>query len=73
MEPSDSPMSAENTQKAICAPDALIELMRAEMKNTMASGARITTHLKADAKMKLPKLVSWRPASVCVTAMAKVR
>ena len=33
----------------------LIELIRAEMKNTIASGAKITTHLKALANMKLPK------------------
>ena len=51
-------MSAAKTQKAICAAPRLMELMRAERKNTMASGAKITTHLKALAKMKLPKLVS---------------
>jgi hypothetical protein len=45
-----------------------MELMRAERKNTMASGAKITTHLKALAKMKLPKLVSCRPAPVSTTA-----
>ena len=33
----------------------LIELMRAEMKNTKASGAKITTHLKALWNMNWPK------------------
>ena len=64
----ESPMSAANTQKAIWAPLRLMELMRAERKNTMPSGAKITTHLKALAKMKLPKLVSCRPAPVSTTA-----
>ena len=63
-------MSAEKAQKAICAVPRLMELMRAERKNTMTSGAKITTHLKALAKMNVPKLVSCRPAPVSTTAMA---
>ena len=40
---SDRPMTAENSQKAICAPLTLIEFIRALMKNTNRSGAKITT------------------------------
>ena len=48
----------------------LIELMRAEMKNTKASGAKITTHLKALWNMNLPKAVSSSPPAPCTTDMA---
>ena len=44
--------------------------MRAEMKNTIARGAKITTHLKALANMNEPKAVSCTPAAVCSTDMA---
>ena len=46
--------------------------MRAEIRNTMPSGARITTHLKALAKMKEPNGVRAMPVAVCVTAIMKV-
>ena len=62
-------MRAAKTQKAIWAAPRLIELRRADRKNTMASGAKMTTHLKALAKMKVPKEVSCNPASVCTTAI----
>ena len=49
----------------------LIELMRAEMKNTSASGAKITTHLKALANMKLPNGGQLEArAAPCTTDMA---
>ena len=63
-------MSAAKAQNEICAALRLIELMRAEMKNTKASGAKITTHLKALAYMNEPKAVSSRPAAPCTTDMA---
>ena len=63
-------MSAAKIQNAIWAAPRLIELMRAEMKNTIARGAKITTHLKALAYMNEPNAVSCRPAAVCSTDMA---
>ena len=56
-------MSAAKTQKEIWAAPRLIELMRAEMKNTSASGAKITTRLNGLANMKLPNEVSSSPAA----------
>ena len=46
--------------------------MRAEMKNTSASGAKITTHLKGLVNMNEPNEVSSRPAAPCCTDIAKI-
>ena len=46
-------MSAAKAQNAIWAVPRLMVLMRAEMKNTIASGAKMTTHLNGLLKMNV--------------------